>query len=738
MAYISRFTGAEIDEGIEKANSAVDSSYVDDAESRAKSHANSVAGTALSDAKTYADNAAETALGNAKKYTDTETDAALSEAKGFADGEASKALNSANSYTRQKVAETEQYVDSKAAAALRDAKSYTDSKIPTKLPNPNALTFKGATSGTYDGSASLEITIPEGGGSSGESDIVLPDYWKTHIDEQIANIRTALESAGCNKSAFLWYNDAHWSYSYQQSPAILKYLYKNTPINKVNFGGDICDTESANRDDMTYLWDWRKAIRDIPNHHSVVGNHDDGGEFDFLIAYTYSWLLAAEETPDIVRGDVCYYYIDNPSEKTRYLYLDTATKNYNIMNNTDQQEFVKEALKSTPDSWHIVAIAHIWRAVDYDVTPPADNGWSYGGTTCLEMFYAYNNRSGEYAGCGGKVEFCIGGHTHVDANWLYNDSIPVILTECEGRNVRGNTTCTAGTITESAVSAVIADYNNSKIHIIRIGRGESRVVDIPATTQTSYTNLLPLATDENGAVYNGIGYMENVRINSSKQIVAANGWDLTGFIPAKPGDIIRFKNVAFLDMTGANATQVARVFFYDSNYTQINTSDYYTPANLMSEAWNAVYGDDGNLIQFMIPLEYGSNTAYIRINADDFNENSIITVNEEIVGAQKKPSAKSEPVFIDITADGTNMELTSGDFTTVYDAFMSGSPVFARLDMFGTRSIYMCTTVSEDRATFVNHALNSSTDSMQIREYYLWLDSDNMLGCYAKLRQLEV
>ena len=33
--------------------------------------------------------------------------------------------------------------------------------IPTKLPNPNPLTFTGAVTGTYDGSEALTVEIPE-------------------------------------------------------------------------------------------------------------------------------------------------------------------------------------------------------------------------------------------------------------------------------------------------------------------------------------------------------------------------------------------------------------------------------------------------------------------------------------------------------------------------------------------------------------------------------------------------
>ena len=39
----------------------------------------------------------------------------------------------------------------------------TPEELPTTLPNPNALTFTGAVTGSYDGSAPLEVAIPSGG-----------------------------------------------------------------------------------------------------------------------------------------------------------------------------------------------------------------------------------------------------------------------------------------------------------------------------------------------------------------------------------------------------------------------------------------------------------------------------------------------------------------------------------------------------------------------------------------------
>lgn len=47
--------------------------------------------------------------------------------------------------------------------------------IPTKLPNPNPLTFTGAVTGTYDGSAPLSVNIPQGGGGGDKELTLLAD-----------------------------------------------------------------------------------------------------------------------------------------------------------------------------------------------------------------------------------------------------------------------------------------------------------------------------------------------------------------------------------------------------------------------------------------------------------------------------------------------------------------------------------------------------------------------------------
>jgi hypothetical protein len=61
--------------------------------------------------------------------------------------------------------------DADKAAIAEEAAGMVD--VPEKLPNPNALTFSGAVTGTYDGSAPLNVVIPSGGGGTGGASVEL-------------------------------------------------------------------------------------------------------------------------------------------------------------------------------------------------------------------------------------------------------------------------------------------------------------------------------------------------------------------------------------------------------------------------------------------------------------------------------------------------------------------------------------------------------------------------------------
>lgn len=458
----------------------------------------------------------------------------------------------------------------------------------------------------------------------------IPDYWQSALDEGVQAIRRAMESAGQNKSAFFFYSDSHWSnettYTSKMAPTLLKYLYSKTSINQTNFGGDIVSAESSDVDTMAYLWDWREQLRDLPNHHSVVGNHDDGNTTNNLFDknYIYSYLFAPEESNDIVRGNGFYYYIDNNSEKTRYLYLDTM---YEGITNT-QLSFVKEALKGVKDGWHIVAITHAWFDNDYTVYPPVISGFSSDAEKLLSVFDNYNSRIGDYAECGGWVEFCVGGHYHLDYDATSSTGIPVILVEADTFHDRSGTMPQHGTTDEASVSAIVADYNTNTINIIRIGRGESREIEV-TTTIVNYTNVIPLSIGTDGEIFNsGQGWADSSRIGSSGIYLGSGEYYVTGHIEIDPtiNNTFYLKNITF---DSAVTNNIIGFTYFDASFTR---STIWLNAQTVATAEYSPVFDGTNIIEFtLIPQTHiPSDAKYIAFCTEYIGTDSIITINEPI------------------------------------------------------------------------------------------------------------
>lgn len=494
----------------------------------------------------------------------------------------------------------------------------------------------------------------------------VPDYWLPALQDGVEAINTALCGAGANKSAFLFYTDAHWTYSAQKSPALLKYLYRHTGMARTFFGGDIVGNEATDYDTMAYVWEWRRRLKELPNHHSVPGNHDDGNTTNHLFDknYVYGYLLAAEESPDIVReGDGLYYYIDNPSEKTRYLFLDTACFGVDGV----QQNFVKNALLTTPAKWHIVAVAHIWVNTDYTVSPPVPSDINAEADKLLTMFDAYNSRTGDYADCTGWVEFCIGGHTHWDYDTTSTMGIPIILTETDSQNVRSGLGFTAGTTTEASVSGIVADFDSRKIKVVRVGRGSSREV-VMTWREITYTNQIPISTDASGAVYNGTGFKDGIRIGSDGTERTGAATDATGFIPCTKADTLYFSGCQITVGTGA----YQEINYFDSNKAYLGKTSLNALTSDSASLWANVEMDENNYLTKYIMAGGYADTAFVRVTGDYIGAGSIITVNEEI--AQDTPSYTNQ-IALSVAADGSEYVGANGEdgYSTGYRINFSGA-----------------------------------------------------------------
>lgn len=140
----------------------------------------------------------------------------------------------------------------------------------------------------------------------------------------------------------------------------------------------------------------------------------------------------------------------------------------------------------------------------------------------------------------------------------------------------------------------------------------------------AYTNQIPISTDTDGSVFNGVGYRTGYKLSGSGALESYTGIEVTGFIPCVNGDVVRLSGIA-MSKNDSDAGSVDRISFYDSSKAHIQT------INVLQNSvgwWDASYDSDGNLTQFTNTKATGS--AYMRISAHEIDAGSVITVNEAI------------------------------------------------------------------------------------------------------------
>ena len=161
--------------------------------------------------------------------------------------------------------------------------------------------------------------------------------------------------------------------------------------------------------------------------------------------------------------------------------------------------------------------------------------------------------------------------------------------------------------------------DTSKVYVLPDGNIYGYVATISPGGTPLFKNWLPLAIDSDNSIFNGLGYKDGYRLNSLGAVVqdTTGTVSVTGFIPCKSGDIVRFKGI----------TRGAQNYIhqYKSDFTKYGNSFYWKD---LTEESDGTYVFDKSL---------ESTTKYLRFSFGRFN-NAIITVNEEIVYSESTTS----------------------------------------------------------------------------------------------------
>ena len=114
------------------------------------------------------------------------------------------------------------------------------------------------------------------------------------------------------------------------------------------------------------------------------------------------------------------------------------------------------------------------------------------------------------------------------------------------------------TVTMGGTDITSTAYSDGGISIASV-TGDI-VITAGATKIVSYTNQVPISTDADGNVYNGTGYKDGYRINSSGAEAELSGFTATGFIPFTKGQTIRIGGEGI-----TYAEYGCLLMFYDDN-----------------------------------------------------------------------------------------------------------------------------------------------------------------------------
>lgn len=223
-----------------------------------------------------------------------------------------------------------------------------------------------------------------------------------------------------------------------------------------------------------------------------------------------------------------------------------------------------------------------------------------------------------------------------------NTAYSATITASDGYTLDGATVI----VKMGGVDVTSTVYSNG---VISIGSVTGNVsITVTAAAMKKYTNQMPISIDTDGNVYNGKGWKGQYRLSSSSgsEKSGVNNIGITGFMPVKSGDVVRFKddgtrlNWGESDMIAGSCA----IVYYNASFGWLGSITmqpvYYgicgsdaNPAS--SEIVPSGTVAPGDMVTFTVPDN--ANVAYIRLSmsciATDGSdlEDLIVTVNEEIV-----------------------------------------------------------------------------------------------------------
>lgn len=307
----------------------------------------------------------------------------------------------------------------------------------------------------------------------------VPSYFAENIEDTVKSAREDMSVVGLDGDNLIFITDIHWENNSKNSPSIIRTICGELNIDNVVFGGDAINGQASQETAMAMFSTIAGQLLSARSRNfvAVIGNHDfngaDGGTaFDDGPKVFYSIF---NKNMDYLakHGGPTYYYFDNPSTQTRFIVLDTGAS-YTVPET--QANWLTQVLNNTDVSLRVVIFMHTFLRERAKYQDDTFIGYDY------EVASSGQTVEGivDTAKANGKnIQCVIAGHAHIDYNVQTDGRIPVIGTDCDGRQSLQWPT-TVGTINEQAFDVITIDYVNKTIKCRRVGRGKSRIIHYEA------------------------------------------------------------------------------------------------------------------------------------------------------------------------------------------------------------------------------------------------------------------
>lgn len=315
----------------------------------------------------------------------------------------------------------------------------------------------------------------------------IPSFYEDHVNEKIKTIKSLENEYGSQGETIAFITDIHYPSNNMYSFPILKKIMEETNLSYIICGGDIIRDDVDLNVGKQYAYDFMKIVKSTVGDKfiTIYGNHDNNSNQTNTMTEdeVYSTYFKRQENivkPDTNKLNGLYWYLDNPTQKIRYIGLNTFEGTEGVLSVDQMKWLCEEALVLPTDGWNIAFFTHRtasplktgalgeFREIIRALRNQSNYSATY--TDYNQETYSINVN---YVGKKHSVLFVANGHNHYDSLDVDN-GIAYFMSTCDALYKDHDSVPTRTGINMQSFDVVTINKKTNTVNLTRIGAGNDR------------------------------------------------------------------------------------------------------------------------------------------------------------------------------------------------------------------------------------------------------------------------